>query len=268
MAISRAWYYQRKFLRKVYNRYVNQYFSDVPDVDDQLDASTTRREVKSACLIRPKDSQNMAILKIMTFYNVVQKVQFEPQYYGIGIQPFLDQLRHKAQIILHFKEKKTTAFDNNRIPAKSQVSFRLFEDTWTTSKVQSWANTIKNEFATPVFSYTKGTLNFSYKDHGKGFNFQLYTQSETDAKNVISKCFAARNEGTPDWENYLKLHQDNKNWSQVQYKTVLGESRRLPRKRPIAEVYFQYAELLIPDLGETITLVDRSGQRPEPILVA
>lgn len=267
MAISRAWYAQKNFLRKTHNKNVNAYFKDVPEVDDNLGIGTTRREAKSACLIRPKDSQNMALLKVITFYNVVQKVQFSPQFFGLPIQTFIDTQRNKPQIIVHFQEKKTDAANNDRIPARSQVAFRLEEQSWTEAKIDNWAQKVKTAFAVPRFSYKKGTLLFTYTDKQDGWIFQLYTQSELEAKSVIEKCFQARSAGTPDYTTFLTQHQDNKNYSSPEFVSVLGESRRKPRRRPVATVWFAYAELLIPGLPDTITLVDVTGQRRNPRIV-
>lgn len=263
--VSRTWYAQRSFLRKVYNRDVNNYFKDVPQTDDNLGISSTRQEVKSACLIRPKDSQNMALIKMLTFYNVVQQLPYTPQFFGLPIQTFIDTQRNKAQIIIQFREKRSDAGENNRIPATAQVSFRIEETSWTQSKVQQWANTIKSAFATPRFSWKKGRTLYNYWDPAGGWNFQLRANSETEAKSVIEKCFSAKGAGSPDYEEFLKEQKDNRNYGVAETVTIMGETKKKPKLRPIATVYFAWAELVIPGYGENIILVDVTGTKAKAI---
>lgn len=266
---SREWHRQKDFLRKNHNRYVNTYFRDVPEVDDSLTIGTTRKEAKYACLIKPKDSQNMALLKMQTFIHVIQKAHLEPKFWGLPLQTFIDTTKHKAQVIIQLREKKYEAYDNDRLPLSAQVSFRVMdEESWSSSEVNSLANRIKSDWATPPFSFYKGTTMYTYKDLKNGWNFQILADSETEAKSVIEKCFDTQNAGVPDWGEYLKTHTTEKNYVTAEYITVMGEQIRKPRRRPKGRVYFAWAELLIPGLPEPLTLCDVTGTRPRAITVA
>lgn len=265
--ISRIWKAQRDFLKKTYNQDVNSYFRDIPDTDDNLSINTPRKAAKSACLIRPKDSQNIALLKMMTFYHIVQKVHLSPQIWGLPTQIFLDTQKHKSQVILLFKEKQLDAYRNERIPITAQVSFRVEETEFTESKVKALAKKIKTLLTKPNYSFSKGQKLFTYNDHAGGWAFQLYVTSESEAKQVIGKCFEIKDAGTPDWDKYLKEHIDNKNYSRRETIRIMGETIKKPRKRPLGTVYFAYAELLIPHLPEPITLVDTTGTRPRSLVI-
>ena len=65
MPVSKNWSNLRSFLRKSYNKEVNEWFRDEPD--PVPDNSTSRKNAKRACLILPKETQNTALLKALTF---------------------------------------------------------------------------------------------------------------------------------------------------------------------------------------------------------
>ncbi len=102
MAISRSWQNLKDFLRKTYNREVNEWFRDEPDPIP--DNSTSRKQAKRACLITSRDSQNMALLKSLTFRYVVQRVHLVPDVFGTPVGNFDATRKHKPQVFLEFLE--------------------------------------------------------------------------------------------------------------------------------------------------------------------
>ena len=120
MAVSNNWKNLRDFLRKSYNREVLSYFGDVDDPTP--DNSTPRKQAKRACLILPKESQNMALLKMLTFRFTVQRVHLRPDVYGVPKGTLEAERKFKPQIVLEFLEDEIdTEFPYERVDGR--ISF-------------------------------------------------------------------------------------------------------------------------------------------------
>lgn len=264
MAISRQWQLIRSFLIKTHNPRVRDYFRDLSAVADD-DLSTGRSAARRTCLIDNDDSQNIALGKLLIFRDVVAKDYEKPRFWGLDTLEYLETVSHRPKVTLTFHEKKVDAFNNSRIPIRGVISCRLRDTDYTKTKVNALANTIYNSFVTPIFYYRRGTLLYLYKDLALGYNFQLRVYSEAEAKSVITQFFTIQGDGTPDWENKLKLQSDNKNYSTRESEVIMGDVVYKPRIRPVGTVHFSYAELVIPGLSEPITLVDVTGTRPRAI---
>jgi hypothetical protein len=261
MAVSRNWANLRDFLRKSYNREVNEWFRDEPD--PVPDNTTSRKNAKRACLILPKETQNSALIKTLTFRYVVQRAHLKPDVYAIPIEERDAVRRHKPQITLYFEEDSDDVEDNYR-SVQGQISYRLMNEEATTisrTELTAIANRIKTEFgAGQGYIWRKGKDMASYVERAKGYDFQILCRSRTDAQELINKVLDTNND-TPDWQ-YLQYKENAQ--PSTAYPTVpgtqfvLGESYRKPRKRPIASVRFQYAYCKLWGVNKRINLYDRS----------
>lgn len=261
MAISKSWKNLRSFLRKSFNREVLDWFSDV---DDPVpDNSTSRKQAKRACLILPKESQNMALMKMLVFRFVVQRVHLRPHIYGLPIGSDQPIRKHKPQIFLEFLEDEED-LDPDYDPITGRISYRLMNETSesiTKTELIAIANRIKLEFGSGNgFVWKKGKDLATYTDKPKGYQFQLLVRNKADAKVIIEKVLDTNNDN-PDWTKLSYKEADNPTGA---YPTIpstvsiLGKITREPRIRPIADVRFQYAYCSIWGKKQPVTLYDRS----------
>ena len=188
--------------------------------------------------------------------------------YGIPSTDFEISNTYYPQVKLHFREDKYEASDNERRPARSEVSFRWREEDYTTTNINRLALKILNDFARPVFFYRKGRQLWSYADKQKGYFFSVTTDDETDAKKIIEQAIRIQDDSEPDWDNFLRYHEDKKNYNVPGTVRVMGDVVRKPKRRPVATVKFAYAELFIPGLTQPLILVDRTGTKARTIEVA
>ncbi len=261
MAVSRNWANQKSFLRKTYNREVNDWFRDV---DDPVpDNSTSRKQAKKACLIQSRDSQNMALIKMLTFRQVVQQTHLKPDVYGIPIEPYQEQVTFRPQVHLFFKQDSSAVASGKR-PVEGEISFRLANETsetFTETKARSLALKIKNEFALANgYIWKKGKLKCIYKDVSHGLDLRLLSISKSEGIEVIRKmCDVV--DATYD-SDLLKVSEPERNslTNPTRSNLVYGKQRREQRWRPTANVRFQYAILGIHGMQNRIVLVDRTNR--------
>lgn len=267
-----SWQHLLSVYMSIHNKMVKREFTDLPsDTEEQLeDFSVARSSIRTGCLIKIGDSAVIVILRLFLFYVIVRKARdFHPPIYGMPSQEIYETFDSKGlnypQIILHFAETRYDAATNQRMPATAQISVRWRETNISTAELRALATKIKSIFATPPYKWQKGREIYTYYDRSKGYYFQVYAYSETEAKNVIGKVWEIQDTGVPDWENRLRKHTDDKNWNFQQTFTILGEIRKKPKRRPIATVEFTHAEVNIPGLLDSVILIDLTGTYPGAI---
>ncbi|ANV89229.1 hypothetical protein [Picosynechococcus sp. PCC 8807] len=243
MAVSDEWSFTRSFLRRTHNREVNEYFRDI-DPDFIGDNTTGRNATKRACLILPNESQNRALLKILTFRYVVQQVHLKPAVFGLPVTTFQEQVRYLPQIIIHYRERADIARANNRYPLRARYAVRYRGDVTSAADLALLENRIFQIFDTPTHYFDKGRFKFSYRDPEKGYSLVVAAAGEADAKDVINKMLDL-NFDTPDWDNLTKSEYTEPLALLEGTVRVGGELHRIPKKRPSGRVYFQTAELSV-----------------------
>ncbi|BAU65664.1 Genome sequencing data, contig C298 [Stanieria sp. NIES-3757] len=272
MAVSRNWENMRSFLRKAYNREVNEWFKDI--ADEFPENTTGRANTKRACLILPKESQNSALLKVLNFRFVVQRSHLRPHVYGLPIGSDQAIRKHKPQITLFFKEDMED-IDPDYEAVEGQISYRLMNEsseTITKAELTSIANKIKVQFGggdgDNAFRWDKGKDLASYVEKNKGYQFQLLVRNKTDAKDLVTRVLAT-NSDVPDWK-YLSYKEADEPTSTYPTlpgtQTILGKITREPRIRPIARVRFQYAYCSIWARKQPVILYDRSLTYFDPLV--
>lgn len=266
---NRAWAAIRKILRSSngYNKEVYNHFKDIED--DGTPITFNRKALRDACLIQANDSILMANARVRLFREEVQRAHLKPTVIGEFKTNFDEKVTYRCQVVLYFFQD-IGAVPEGYKPIDARISFRLDEThlTITEAKYKILANKIKTELATGTpYSFNKGKYLCLYEDDALGYNFQIYTSSETEGENVIKKIMSIQNHtfneklfrcSTP------KRNSDN-NPGTV---TILGKSRKKPRWRPTGTVKFRYADLVIHDLPNPIVLVDRTGTRANPVILA
>lgn len=259
MAISSNWKNLKSFLRKSYNKEVNEWFRDV---DDPLpDNSTGRKQAKRACLILPKESQNMALIKTLNFRYNVQQVHTWSNSYGLPIEGYQEAVTFRPQVHLFFRQDMQ-AVPAGRRSVEGQIGFRLMDETpatMTEAKAKALALKIKQEF-TPNNGYIwkKGKKKYTYFDRSLGLDLRILSISDTEGKQLINRVLdILGSEFIDDYFQEIIPQKDSMNNPQGT-NLVYGKQRKKQRWRPTANLRFRYATLTIHGMQNRIVLVDRT----------
>ena len=88
---------------------------------------------------------------------------------------------------------------------------------------------------------------FTYSDWSKGYQLQLLVKDVTEGRDLVGRILAIQND-TPDWS---KANKSANEAEMTAYPTnpgtevILSRPRKKARKRPIGNVRFQYASLMV-----------------------
>lgn len=259
MAVSKNWSNLRSFLRKTYNREVNEWFRDVPD--DVPDNASSRKQAKRACLILPKETQNMALMKMMVFRYECQRTHLRPDIVGVPYEPYQETVKFKPQIHLFFlQDAEATPLDKR--PVEGQIAIRLVDEssaTMTEAKAKALALKIKSEFASGNgYIWKKGKIKCVCKDPQNGLDLAILSISEAEGIEVIKKVYDLIDK-TYD-ESLVRIIDPKRNsvTNPTTSSLVYGKQRKDRRWRPVANVRFQYATLTVHGMQYRIVLVDRT----------
>lgn len=256
------WEHLQSVLMQVYNREVRDEFNDILDDDD--DITTPRSSLRTACLLRDDDSALMTHLRMQLFYFCLRKAQdLQTPVYGIPVDSYQQSVKFRPQVTLKFMEPLDEVEIGYR-PLEGEISFRLVQPQYETlnqSEATSLANRIRSEFATgTAYRYRKGRVKLSYKNADQGANFVINAASETVGRELINKVLDIQNftlDG--DFLTISELGQAPPTIPPTRF--VYGETRRMPRRRPVGNVAFYRAELNIWGVAKAILLYDRRGSR-------
>jgi hypothetical protein len=262
MAISRNWQNLKSFLRKSYNKEVNEWFKDI--VNDSPDNSTARKQAKRACLILPEESQSMALMKMLAFRFTVQQVHLRPDIYGVPIGTMDAQRKYRPQVFLEFLEDELDV-EAGYARVDGRISFRMMSsssETISKSTLIAMAKKIKTEFgANNGYLWKKGKDLASYVDKPKGYQFQLLVKTKESAKELIGKVLDIQSD-TPNWDKLSYKEADNPTGTYPTISgntTILGTVYKQPRIRPIAIVRFHRAYCAIWGKPNPVILYDRTS---------
>ncbi|NET91528.1 MAG: hypothetical protein F6K45_26205 [Kamptonema sp. SIO1D9] len=268
---SETWKAQRQFVRKFWNQEINAFFKDVPD-EEIIDSTTGRRYAKAACLIGAKDSQNMALVKMMTFRHLILKDWDKPDIFGVPVDAHRSVKRAGIpQITLHFfpaYEFEGTEEDSLRYSeiGKSRISFRWMEhkdDYPSESEITQMANKIKTAFGSSSgYLWKKGKNLYSYTEWDKGYQFQILATQESDAKDLCREVLGLRSHSFESTRFQSVLNDDPTEAypTTPRSELIAGEMVRHPAERPVLNVRYRYSTIYIPP-RKPFTLHDRLGLR-------
>lgn len=249
--------------RRYMNREVRDFFQDLGGEDWDPDITTSRGALRVGCTHEDDDSLPMTLLRWLLF-NHVRTLKFQQPFYGIPVSSFQESRKFKPQISLYFQED-IGDIAPGYAPVTGEISFRLMNHTSSSinpSVATTYANRIRTNFGNGGgFVWRKGRLMVSYSDWSKGYQLQLLCRSETEGREVINRVLDIQND-TPQWK-YCNVSENEESGSAYppvpELELVYGNSRRMPRRRPVADVRFQYATLNVHGLQNPVVLFDRSG---------
>lgn len=207
------------------------------------------------------------IPQLMSMYQLFQQ-NLDRGLYTIPVTTFQDAWTFYPQIKLVFYQLSDETRNNNP-RVTGEITYRVInetEETFTEVNARTRAQRIKTLFTEPeLFIWQKGKDMFTYKDQKNGYNFQLLCKNELEARKIITQVIAIENK-QPEWEK-LVVHESKATYPEIPgTKRIYGEQRRLPRRRPLEDIKFRYAELHLWGLTKPVTLVDTFGNREKPLV--
>lgn len=257
-------------IRKWLNREVRDYFQDVGGDEWDEDITTPRGSLRVACTHLDSDSIIMTEMRWQLFERI-RRSAFDQPYYGIPTGYYHQTRKFKPQVTLYFQEDIADT-DPGFSPVTGQITFRLMEyesGNINQAIAQTLANRIETNFGIGGgYLWRKGRLMCTYTDNERGYKLQILARTETDARDLIDRVLDLQTHA-PDWE---KLNISENQNAAAAYPTIpqndfiYGSSRRLPRKRPVADVRFQASYLNIWGLTNPVTLYDRTGLYPSALV--
>ncbi len=259
-------------LQSVIRRYLNQEVREwFRDIDfDEIDTNTPRGALLRACKHDDADSFLQTMGRAMLFDSLIR--QRFANFFGnatgageVGTTTLRTGVlrRTKPQIVLYFLEDISDVVSEYS-PVDGRISFRLMDhdsDTITPLQVNTYRQRVESRFSNNGgFVWKKGKLMCSYSDWSKGYQLQLLCRNVAEGRRVVEQVLDIQND-TPDWSFF---NSEENEQPTIAYPTIpervriYGENRRLPRRRPIADVRFQFARLFISGVPNPIILADRT----------
>jgi len=256
-------------VRRWVNREIREYFQDVGGDEWDPDITTPRASLRVACTHLDSDSLIMTQLRWQLFERI-RRSAFDMPYFGIPVGLHHQTKKYRPQVRLYFMEDIGDV-EPTFSPVAGELSFRLMdhtEETITPAVAQTLANRIQTNFGVGGgYIWRKGRLMCTYTENERGYKLQVYARTEADARDLITRVLDIQNH-SPNWERMNVSENQN---AATAYPTIpsnqriYGEQRRLPRKRPVANVRFQASYLNIWGLTNPITLYDRTGIYPSAL---
>ena len=253
------WEHLQTVLMQSYNRVVRDEFNDVGDDDD---ITIPRGSLRVACTIRDDDSIPQSFMRMMLFYFVLRKAQdLQTPVYGIPTDTYQQSVKFRPQVKLFFREDLDDV-ETGYKPIEAEISFRLVNElsgTINQTEALRLARILQTEFTTSNgFRWQKGRLKVSYKKPEQGYSMVISAYSEAEGIRVIRKVLDIQNHAFDD-DCLTVSHLGDNPPIVPPTEFIYGQSRRLPRRRPVGWVRFQYAELHLWGMQNAIILVDRTG---------
>jgi hypothetical protein len=264
------WEHLQSVLMQSHNRLVREEFRDLGD-DWEEDITLPRSSLRVACTIRDDDSAIQTLLRMLFFYGTLRKAQdFHPALYTTPIDRYQQEIKFAPQITLYFREDLEDV-EEGYAAIDAEISFRVQNqnyNTFTEANAITFANKIKTEFCpNNGYRWRKGRTKISYRDKEKGYLLSINAYSEAEAREVISKVLSIQNDGIDNSKMIIsQLAETPPTIPPTEF--IYGNSRRIPRRKPVGYVRFQFAELHLWGVKNAITLVDRSYRRRNPLVPA
>lgn len=257
-------------VRRLYNKEIRDHFSDLDP--EELGLSTPRQSLKTACTHQDPDSLTATIGRMLLFDLVVSRKLAGGAAGLENSPPYTVNRRQKPQVLLFFLEDLADVEPGYR-QVEGRISIRIMDesvDSFSQAKAMALAQRVKTAFgAGGGFVWKKGRNQASYSDWEKGYQLQLLISDKNEGRRIVEQVLDLQQQ-SPDWEffNYSENESPSQAFPSLPpTQIILGKSRRLARRRPRADVRFQYAVLKLAGLPNPIALYDRSGTYPEPLVL-
>jgi hypothetical protein len=176
----------------------------------------------------------------------------------------------QPQIVLWFGEKIEDV-EPGFNPVWGRISFRLMDVSdgvhgdkpkITEEDVKKFANQIKILFwDSKRYIWKKGKEMYIYADYNQGYDFRVLCKNISDGKELVQNILMIQNHQFEAKRGKQNIPDDPMSaYPTIPEKfTIFGEEYKKDRERPIADVQFNRAELLMASLSIPIILVNSDG---------
>lgn len=250
--------------KKIANKIVRAYFKDIAALENDLDLTTSRQALLKACLHKEGDTLLLTIGRNQLFN---QYTSYATDQYPIIAGSLLSEIdatiTYKPKITLFFQEDAEDA-EVGYSPHRMEVSWRLINETTSTvtrAKLTTIANKIKAVFGSGNgYVFKKGRKMVRYRQIIKGYDFKLRSKELAEAKRLITDVLAIQGD-TLD-RTILKTSEVDNEIDAFPYnpgrQNILGKQINKPRRRPLVNVRFRYAYVIVHGRGKPIYLYSRA----------
>lgn len=209
------------------------------------------------------------ITQMVAMQQMLEATNSERGLYTIPVTTFQDHYTFTPQITLGFYQLRGETV-NNRPRVHGEISYRVMgetEETFTPAKARVRAERIRDLFTQPTaFVWQKGKEIATYRDRQNGYDFKIYVKNETEARKIITQVIAIENK-TPNWSN-LHISVSKATYpEETATRRIYGEMHKKPRRRPLEDIKFRFAELHLWGKAKPVTLIDTLGNREEPLIL-
>lgn len=200
---------------------------------------------------------------------VIAAIEREPEDFNIKGHP-------KVKLIFlenSFEFSKRIAKDPKTTRGRAQISFRLMDKTNTSMTLtdsEQLATKIKTKFIKPLFKFTKGKELYQYYKSNMGSSLKCWAKDQTQAKKLLNRTLDLLDTSL-ELENVKKITSLNsaKTYDDTPgTQMVLGKPVKLDKLRPIIDVEFTMAYLMMDGLRQPIYLIDRRYRHKSLISLA
>lgn len=263
-------------LRRFQNRQVRDWFADLGDENWEPDVSTPRGSLRHACTHKDDDSGIMTQMRMTLFSQLVQGKfiqQIDNGSDGIGetTVPYTSMKKNQPQVELLFFEDQADVEPGYQ-PIKGEISFRLPDRNLTSitrSEMVLLGQRIKAEFGVGQgLIWKRGRLMCTYHDWDEGYRLNILCTDRTEGRRMVGKVLDIRNKSINEERLRFNETDDAAGAYPVIPPTqiIMGETVRLPRIRPRADVRFLRARLSLGKGLKKIVLVDQLNLYPEALV--
>jgi hypothetical protein len=169
---------------------------------------------------------------------------------------------------LYFREDLDD-LENGYKPLDAELFFRLINEnynTFTPANALTLANRIAAEFGSGSgYRWQKGRVKLTYRKKEHGYQFSVNAYNESVGRNLINKVLDLQGHSLDDSELTISQLADSPPIAPP-VEVVYGESRRLPRRRPVGFVRFKRAECHVWGVMKPIILVDTTLRHREALV--
>lgn len=207
--------------------------------------------------------------KIWQIHNLLSEGGISDEMTGGGMA----KRKGQPQIVLYFQEDITDV-DSEFRPVEGRISFRVMDKSdlpesplprITEADLRQYAKVIKQEFfgTTQATKYVwkKGKESINYVFWEEGYQLQLFCRNTSSGLDLIEKILKIQGHRLDRSRVTRSINLEEA----TAYPTlppkinILGKEIREPRRRPIADVRFQFAKIFLYSLASPIVLVNRYG---------
>ncbi|NES67122.1 MAG: hypothetical protein F6K24_18655 [Okeania sp. SIO2D1] len=195
------------------------------------------------------------------------------QVYGIPTTAYQQEVKFVPQVILFFVEDVEDV-EPGWEPVYGRFSFRVNGETYNTinqARALQLATKINQQFGEGVgYVWRKGKTTISYTDKENGYRMWLNCRSQADGESLIKRALAIQGVSFAKSKMGVRENADASNAYPTipPTETIYGKQKRLPRRKPIANVRFVRSELHIWGRPEPVVLIDKVNYRANALISA